>query len=213
MMSTSFQIISERADVEWKFARSRLWINYFENGDILPPPFNILPNTDMFRRLFATKHKRVTISNKIDAKNRHDAVVRLLIKRFVTAEQRKRHEFGITEDDVIEIRQDISSLRYDIVDILGKNGMSTPNMSFDETQGKEQFFDTNKNSVSVVGRKGKMIERRILKDFQIGVATEVTKTKRKSTFKKRKKDWNALVRQNAAFDPIGSSKMLKSQST
>lgn len=33
----------ERADVEWKFARSRLWISYFEEGGTCPPPFNIIP--------------------------------------------------------------------------------------------------------------------------------------------------------------------------
>ncbi len=28
---------------EWKFARTKLWISYFEAKSILPPPFNILP--------------------------------------------------------------------------------------------------------------------------------------------------------------------------
>lgn len=35
--------LQERADVEWKFARSRLWISYFEEGGTCPPPFNIIP--------------------------------------------------------------------------------------------------------------------------------------------------------------------------
>lgn len=43
MMNHSYQLISERADVEWKFARSRLWISYFEEGGTCPPPFNIIP--------------------------------------------------------------------------------------------------------------------------------------------------------------------------
>lgn len=64
---------------------------------------------------------------------RHDTVLRLLIRRYVTAEQRKRDEFGITEDDVKEIRQDISSFRYDLIDILSKNGMNTPMLDKDET--------------------------------------------------------------------------------
>lgn len=63
---------------------------------------------------------------------RHDTVVRLLIRRYVTAEQTKRDEFGITEDDVREIRQDISSFRYDLIDILKKNGMRTPTLDKDE---------------------------------------------------------------------------------
>lgn len=29
--------------MEWKFARSKLWISYFEEGGTVPPPFNIIP--------------------------------------------------------------------------------------------------------------------------------------------------------------------------
>ena len=32
---------------------------------------------------------------------------------------------GVTEDDVNEIKQDISSFRFELLDILGKNGMKT----------------------------------------------------------------------------------------
>ena len=35
--------LQERADTEWKFARSKLWISYFEDGGTVPPPFNIIP--------------------------------------------------------------------------------------------------------------------------------------------------------------------------
>ncbi|KAF8560592.1 hypothetical protein P879_10703, partial [Paragonimus westermani] len=43
MMSHSFESIQEDCDVEWKFARTQLWINYIDNGSTLPVPFNILP--------------------------------------------------------------------------------------------------------------------------------------------------------------------------
>lgn len=66
--------------------------------------------------------------NREKAKERHDAVMRLLIRRYVTAEQSKTNDFSITEDDVMEIRQDISSLKYDLIDILRQNGMTTPQM-------------------------------------------------------------------------------------
>lgn len=65
--------------------------------------------------------------------SRHNTVMRLLIRRYVTAEQRKRDEFGITEDDVREIRQDISTFRYELIDILKKNGMRTPTLDKDES--------------------------------------------------------------------------------
>lgn len=60
---------------------------------------------------------------------RHDNVMRLLVRRYITAEQRKRDDFGITEDDVMEIRQDISTLRFELIDILSTNGMKTPNVN------------------------------------------------------------------------------------
>lgn len=72
------------------------------------------------------------------SQKRHDNVMRVLVRRFVTAEQRKRDDFGITEDDVMEIRQDISSLRYEIIDILHTNGMKTPVM--DPTDFSCTFF-------------------------------------------------------------------------
>lgn len=59
--------------------------------------------------------------------------MRHLVRRYVTAEQRKRDEFGITEDDVMEIRQDISTLRFELVDILRQNGMRTPDLDAKES--------------------------------------------------------------------------------
>lgn len=32
-----------RSDTEWKFARSQLWMSYFEDGSTVPPPFNLFP--------------------------------------------------------------------------------------------------------------------------------------------------------------------------
>lgn len=64
--------------------------------------------------------------------------MRLLIRRYVTAEQRKRDDFGITEDDVMEIRQDISTLRYELIDILKQNGMRTP--SIDKNDASCKYF-------------------------------------------------------------------------
>jgi transient receptor potential cation channel subfamily C len=70
----------------------------------------------------------VQVRSRAQAKERHDTVARLLVRRYVTAEQCKSDDFGITEDDVMEIRQDISTLRYELVDILRNNGMKTPDL-------------------------------------------------------------------------------------
>ncbi|XP_035826877.1 transient-receptor-potential-like protein, partial [Aplysia californica] len=42
MMSSSFQEIENHADMEWKFARSKLWMGYFDEGSTLPSPFNLI---------------------------------------------------------------------------------------------------------------------------------------------------------------------------
>lgn len=65
--------------------------------------------------------------------------MKLLVRRYVTAEQRKRDEFGVTEDDVMEIRQDISTLRFELVDILRNNGMKTPVLDPAESSCKYKF--------------------------------------------------------------------------
>ncbi|XP_061072290.1 short transient receptor potential channel 2 [Conger conger] len=44
MITNSFQKIEDAADVEWKFARSKLYLSYFREGLTMPAPFNILPS-------------------------------------------------------------------------------------------------------------------------------------------------------------------------
>lgn len=34
----------DHADIEWKFARTKLWMSYFEEGGTLPTPFNVIPS-------------------------------------------------------------------------------------------------------------------------------------------------------------------------
>ncbi|KAM9221782.1 LOW QUALITY PROTEIN: protein XNDC1N [Dugong dugon] len=56
MITNSFQKIEDDADVEWKFARSKLYQSYFREGLKLPVPFNILPSPKsicyFLRRIF-----------------------------------------------------------------------------------------------------------------------------------------------------------------
>ncbi|XP_015596997.1 transient receptor potential protein [Cephus cinctus] len=216
MMSNSYQIISERADTEWKFARSHLWMSYFEDGDTVPPPFNMIPTAKSFNKIVTCgKGGRPTRSlikkSREKALTRHESVMRLLIRRYVTAEQRKRDDFGITEDDVMEIRQDISTLRYELIDILRQNGMRTPQI--------------DKQDAALSGKKGRVMERRLQKDFQIGIVEGIVNAViqnenepkdvfsqiaraigRRSSGQSKKKDWNAVVRKNTlARDPIGST--------
>ena len=44
--------------MEWKFARSRLWMNYFLKGGTLPVPFNVIPSPkSIYRFLLWVKVK------------------------------------------------------------------------------------------------------------------------------------------------------------
>ncbi|XDV31895.1 hypothetical protein PO909_002825 [Leuciscus waleckii] len=56
MISNSFQRIEDDADVEWKFARSKLYLSYFREGLTMPVPFNIIPSPKalfyVLRRIF-----------------------------------------------------------------------------------------------------------------------------------------------------------------
>lgn len=72
------------------------------------------------------------------AQNLHDRVMKLLIRRYVTAEQRRRDDFGITEDDIIEVRQDISSLRFELLDIFTNNNWDVPDIE-KKTAGDYNF--------------------------------------------------------------------------
>lgn len=58
--------LQERSDLEWKFARSKLWISYFDAEDILPPPFNIMPSPGLIRDLFKLGNMKHTQSFKVN---------------------------------------------------------------------------------------------------------------------------------------------------
>lgn len=91
----------------------------------------------MISKLFISSSISLKKRSRDKARLRHDNVMKLLVRRYVCDEQRKRDDFGITEDDVMEIRQDISTLRYELIDIFKQNGMKTPRVSKDDSQGKK----------------------------------------------------------------------------
>lgn len=162
MMSNSYQTIAEQADVEWKFARTKLWISYFDNGATVPPPFNIVPTPKSLMRICGChkKTKREEEENKKKDKQhreiatkRYGDVMKCIIRRYITAEQKKTEDFNITEDDVSEIRQDINKFRYEMIDILRNNNFATPNIHNDS------MWKNNK--------RAKQKERRILKGFNL----------------------------------------------
>lgn len=66
--------------------------------------------------------------------------MRNLVRRYVTVEQRKAESQGVTEDDVNEIKQDISAFRCELIEILKNSGMNTSTASGVGT-GKGSFIE------------------------------------------------------------------------
>ncbi|XP_050500315.1 transient receptor potential-gamma protein isoform X1 [Diabrotica virgifera virgifera] len=176
MMNHSYQLISERADTEWKFARSKLWISYFEEGGTVPVPFNIIPTPKSvwyvicwIRKKFcgrsraAKKEHMRTIRRKVKQANerdfRYQGIMRNLVRRYVTVEQRKAENQGVTEDDVNEIKQDISAFRFELIEILKNSGMNT---------------STAHNVMGTGGKKNRQKERRLMKGFNIAPQPSTT---------------------------------------
>ncbi|XP_056296268.1 short transient receptor potential channel 6 isoform X1 [Pseudoliparis swirei] len=142
MFNSSFQEIEDHADVEWKFARAKLWFSYFEPGGTLPVPFNLVPSpTSVISLLMGIREflwdvpegksrdnsNDETELNKLRQQEdlsveaslcptRHQNIMNRLIKRFILKAQRDKHNDEINEGELKEIKQDISSLRYELLE-------------------------------------------------------------------------------------------------
>ncbi|KAG8179354.1 hypothetical protein JTE90_010251, partial [Oedothorax gibbosus] len=180
MMNHSYQMISEQADVEWKFARCKLWMSFFEDGATVPPPLNVMPTPKSCFYLARWLVRKVVFSNSRTARKEHlktirrrakqanerdfqyQNIMRNLVRRYVTEEQRKADNQGVTEDDVNEIKQDISSFRYELTEILRTSGFNT-------SASKGQTSTTG-------GKKGRQKERRLMKGFDIGLVESSIQT-------------------------------------
>ncbi|XP_042286659.1 short transient receptor potential channel 4-like [Thunnus maccoyii] len=142
MMNNSYQHIADHADIEWKFARTKLWMSYFEEGATLPAPFNIIPSPKSFWYLMCwikkqickrTKSKRPETfgtlgrraAENLRINHQYQEVLRNLVKRYVAAMIRDaKTEEGLTEENFKELKQDISSFRYEVMGMV-KTGKPT----------------------------------------------------------------------------------------
>ncbi|KAL3042786.1 hypothetical protein OYC64_020665 [Pagothenia borchgrevinki] len=136
MMNNSYQHIADHADIEWKFARTKLWMSYFEEGATLPAPFNIIPSPKLFlyfscwikrhvckitgskrSEIFGSLGRRAAENLRINTQ--YQEVVRNLVKRYVAAMIRDaKTEEGLTEENFKELKQDISSFRYEVMGMM-----------------------------------------------------------------------------------------------
>ena len=81
--------------------------------------------------------------------------MRNLVRRYVTQEQRKAENEGVTEDDVNEIKNDISAFRFEMIEIMRASGMNTQSASGPSGPG---------------GKKNRQKERRLMKGYNMGKA-------------------------------------------
>uniref|UniRef100_A0A4X2KHG0 Transient receptor potential cation channel subfamily C member 7 n=1 Tax=Vombatus ursinus TaxID=29139 RepID=A0A4X2KHG0_VOMUR len=149
MINNSYQEIEEDADVEWKFARAKLWLSYFDEGRTLPAPFNLVPSPKSFYYLIMRikmcliklcKSKAKSCENDLEMGmlnsnnfpsstsrvncNRinlplmftFQKIMKRLIKRYVLKAQVDRENDEVNEGELKEIKQDISSLRYELLE-------------------------------------------------------------------------------------------------
>ncbi|XP_051506283.1 short transient receptor potential channel 3-like isoform X1 [Myxocyprinus asiaticus] len=152
MINSSYQEIEDDADVEWKFARSKLWLSYFDNGKTLPPPFSIVPSPKSFYQcikklvnllrchqrhlkkdveqgmdnsksklnLFTQTSMRIPESHSFNSilnqPTRYQLIIKRLIKRYVLKAQVDKENDEVNEGELKEIKQDISSLRYELLE-------------------------------------------------------------------------------------------------
>ncbi|KAJ8336319.1 hypothetical protein SKAU_G00396620 [Synaphobranchus kaupii] len=152
MINSSYQEIEDDADVEWKFARSKLWLSYFDNGKTLPPPYSIVPSPKSFFQclqrgvnllrcrkprmrkdvelgtdssksklnLFPQSNLRIAESQSFNSilnqPTRHQQIMKRLIKRYVLKAQVDKENDDVNEGELKEIKQDISSLRYELLE-------------------------------------------------------------------------------------------------
>ncbi|XP_040179804.1 short transient receptor potential channel 5 [Rana temporaria] len=174
MMNNSYQLIADHADIEWKFARTKLWMSYFDEGGTLPPPFNIIASPKSIWYLCKWIHYKLCPHKKREEElqkqhenlktfterhadnliqNQHyQEVIRNLVKRYVAAMIRnsKTNE-GLTEENFKELKQDISSFRYEVLDLLGnrKPPRRSYSTSSTEVSQKEEGTEERPKSKSV----------------------------------------------------------------
>ncbi|XP_049878326.1 transient-receptor-potential-like protein isoform X2 [Pectinophora gossypiella] len=166
MMSNSYAMIDEHSDVEWKFARTRLWMSYFEESATLPPPFNIMPTPKLLLKFLGLRKKDKLRKMKMKQEQKekeHDvrylAVMRAVVWRYVSAMHRRMDDEPVTEDDINELKGDVSALRYELLEVFEKNGMD---VSF-----------TDRKEKAVLGKRMKVWERRLMKDFHVAPVSGV----------------------------------------
>ncbi|XP_019359104.1 PREDICTED: short transient receptor potential channel 1 isoform X2 [Gavialis gangeticus] len=137
MLHKSFQLIANHEDKEWKFARAKLWLSYFDDKCTLPPPFNVIPSPKTICYLFNSLSKWIcshTSSGKVKRQNslkewrnlkqkrdeNYQKVMCCLVHRYLTSMRQKMQSTDqATVENLNELQQDLSKFRNEMRDLLG----------------------------------------------------------------------------------------------
>ncbi|KAM9775355.1 short transient receptor potential channel 1 isoform X1 [Syngnathus typhle] len=137
MLHKSFRQIANHEDKEWKFARAKLWLSYFDDKCTMPPPFNILPSPKTVCYLLTSMSKwicshtskgRVKRQNSLkewkNLKQKRDEnyqkIMCCLVHRYLTSTRQKMQSTDqATVENLNDLRQDLSKFRNEMRDLLG----------------------------------------------------------------------------------------------
>ncbi|MGH0146106.1 UNVERIFIED_CONTAM: hypothetical protein FKN15_045087 [Acipenser sinensis] len=137
MLHKSFRQIANHEDKEWKFARAKLWLSYFDDKCTLPPPFNILPSPKTVCYIVTSLSKWIcshTTKGKVKRQNslkewrtlkqkrdeNYQKVMCCLVHRYLTSTRQKMQSTDQpTVENLNELRQDLSKFRNEMRDLLG----------------------------------------------------------------------------------------------
>lgn len=64
--------------------------------------------------------------NQSQRESEFATVMRALIWRYISMKHREMENVGVTEEDVNEIKSELSTMKYDFLEVLRKNGMEVP---------------------------------------------------------------------------------------
>ncbi|XP_076827121.1 short transient receptor potential channel 1 isoform X2 [Brachyhypopomus gauderio] len=137
MLHKSFRQIANHEDKEWKFARAKLWLSYFDDKCTLPPPFNILPSPKTLCYLVTSLSKWIcshTSTGKVKRQNslkewrnlkqkrdeNYQKIMCCLVHRYLTSTRQKMQSMDqATVENLNDLRQDLSKFRNEMRDLLG----------------------------------------------------------------------------------------------
>ncbi|CAF0718901.1 unnamed protein product [Brachionus calyciflorus] len=140
MMTKSYESILQDSDVEWKFARSRLYMESIKKGGTLPVPLNIIPTPKSIFYIFKNivgkikgnekKIPETSSDNGLDILARkskikngdeltYTIVMQRIVKRFLLHNQRESSDSN--ERNFEELKQDLQMIRYEMQNDLKKS--------------------------------------------------------------------------------------------